>query len=372
LAVAVFPSCALFGGETLGRCSLARYVVAFGPDLTHAACVRVCARARAPAPRHKTFGMQFLDKFTAGPRVKDEIRVLMSARHENVVSLHAVYETDEDLRLVVDYVEGGELFDRIVSKTRYSEREAAEVIASLLSAVSFLHERSIVHRDIKPENILLASRDSDTIIKLSDFGLAKVFEDPAVKPAFAPEQDGGGGDVMDIVVLSPKAGGRGRERAYTTLGTDWYIAPEILKGQGYGKQVDLWSVGAFFLVAAAPLCTELTGGSIHLYIGVVTYILLCGFPPFADAQGDMNKVYAKIRAGEFSFPSPYWDNVSPIAKNLICRFLTVDPDQRITASGALGHPWIATRATSLGDDTPLSPHHATMFKRFNANRKPFA
>jgi serine/threonine protein kinase len=284
------------------------------------------------------FACKIIDKFAAissTQRVRDEIKVLMNVRHPNIVSLYAVFETERDLRLIVDYVPGGELFDRIVRKKFYSEREACEVVTSLLSAVAFLHQRNIIHRDIKPENILLASRDNDTDIKLSDFGLAKIFEDPNEDFVM------GGGDSFSPPT-SPKPR---RQRAYTTLGTDYYIAPEVLRGEGYGKQVDMWSVG------------------------VVTYILLCGFPPFSDPGGDVAKVYAKIREGHFEFPSPYWDTVSDVAKDLVKRLLTVDPDQRISAQLALTHPWIVRRQLTM-EDTPLSPHHASFFRKFNSQRRP--
>lgn len=245
------------------------------------------------------FACKYIDKYSVTAqreRLKEEIRVLTSARHPNLVSLHAVFETDTDLRLIVDFVPGGELFDRILKKKFYTEREACIVLKSLLSAVAFLHQRNIVHRDIKPENILLASLDNDTDIRLSDFGLAKIF-DAMDERALSPSQqkrfsnlsgmelvESYGSDtyinkskdsvVDEYVIPSPKIGnhkqlhkdagssgsiynsGSGRQRTYTTLGTDYYVAPEVLRGIGYGKQVDLWSVG------------------------VVLYILLCGFPPF--------------------------------------------------------------------------------------------
>ena len=285
----------------------------------------------------QVFACKFVDKYSVSTdRILDEIKVLMNVRHPNIVSLHTVYETERDLRLIVDYVPGGELFDRIISKKCYSEREACEVVASLLNAISFLHERNIIHRDIKPENILLASLNSDTDIKLSDFGLAKIFEDSA--------EINDNSMMLDSPPTSPRQQTR-RQRAYTTLGTDFYIAPEILKGEGYGKPVDIWS------------------------IGVVSYILLCGFPPFTDPNGDVGGVYNRIREGRFDFPSPYWDGVSDMAKDFIKRLLTVDPDQRIPGHLALRHPWILNRAASLGD-TPLSPHYATMFRKFNSKRRP--
>lgn len=278
------------------------------------------------------FACKLMDKRNiSAPRLRQEVRVLLAVRHPNIVSLHEVFETDSDLRLVVELVEGGELFQRILQKKVYSEREACEVVASLLGAVSFLHDRNIIHRDIKPENILLASHDSDVEIKLSDFGYAKMFEEL--------DED----EVLSYAtVSSPKQPRSRQQRAFTTVGTDFYIAPEILRGEGYGKAVDMWSVG------------------------VVAYILLCGFPPFPDVS--------KIREGEFAFPSPFWDGVSFLAQDFVKRLLTVDPDQRMSAKSAMQHPWITARHArnaAQAEESALSPHHSHMFRKFNKKRRGF-
>jgi|Transcript_21814 calcium/calmodulin-dependent protein kinase I len=125
----------------------------------------------------------------------------------------------------MELMEGGELFDRIVEKDHYSEKEAAKTISPIVDAIKYCHEMGIVHRDLKPENLLYATNDDAAIIKISDFGMARFYDD----------------DVMT-----------------TACGTPSYVAPEILGGRGYGFEVDIWSVG------------------------VVLYIMLCGFPPFAE------------------------------------------------------------------------------------------
>ncbi|ETI43889.1 CAMK/CAMK1 protein kinase, variant 3 [Phytophthora nicotianae CJ01A1] len=129
--------------------------------------------------------------------LRDEITVLLRVKHANIISLEEVYESDQELLLVMERVTGGELFDRIVRVGVYSERQAAEIVTNVLQALNYLHSCHILHRDIKPENILLASGDSSDV-KLSDFGIAKILED---------EDDGA----------------RSRGRAYTSCGTDYYV-----------------------------------------------------------------------------------------------------------------------------------------------------
>jgi len=153
---------------------------------------------------------------------------------------------------------------------------------------------NIVHRDLKPENILLSSKGDDAIIKLIDFGFAKRSE--------------------------------GEETVLTTaLGTPNYIAPEILNRQPYNEAVDMWA------------------------FGVIAYVLLCGYPPFHD--DNHAELYKKIKRGAFVFDSPYWDNVSQSAKDLISGLLTLDTEKRFTVSDVLRHEWI-TQTLSKKDLTP--------------------
>jgi serine/threonine protein kinase len=249
--------------------------------------------------------------------LRDEITVLMRVQHANIISLVEVYESDKDLLLVMERVTGGELFERIVQQGVYSERQAAEIIANVLRALEYLHSVNILHRDIKPENILLASHNS-VDVKLSDFGISKILD-----------EDG-------------DDGGRGRSRAYTSCGTDYYVAPEVLNGEGYDSKVDLWSTG------------------------VVAYIMLCGFPPFLEDESGMESVYRKICSGVLDFPHPFWTNISDEAKDLIRRLLTVNPHERFSAADALAHPWITGHARV--SEQPLASAIVEM-KRFNQKRR---
>ncbi|XP_025424051.1 calcium/calmodulin-dependent protein kinase type 1 isoform X1 [Sipha flava] len=207
--------------------------------------------------------------------------------HPNIVQLLETFEDKSKVYLIMELVTGGELFDRIVQKGSYTEKDAAHLIRQVLEAVDYMHEQGVVHRDLKPENLLYYSTDEDSKIMISDFGLSKI-EDSGVMA--------------------------------TACGTPGYVAPEVLAQKPYGKAVDVWS------------------------IGVISYILLCGYPPFYD-ENDAN-LFAQILKGEFEFDSPYWDDISDSAKNFIRQLMCVDADKRYTCREALAHPWISGNAAS--------------------------
>ncbi|GMF25230.1 unnamed protein product [Phytophthora fragariaefolia] len=239
-----------------------------------------------------------------------EVKILREMQHPHIVKLYDVFQEDAYFFLVTEYMAGGELFERIVKKNFYSEREARDLVKVLLETIAFCHDADVVHRDLKPENLLLSSRDDDADIKLADFGFAKK----------AAIQNGDAG-------LS------------TACGTPGYVAPEILMAKPYGKEVDIWS------------------------IGVITYILLCGYPPFHhDNQGVLFRL---IKAGRYEFDSPYWDDVSAEAKDLISIMLVLKPADRWTARQLLEHPWIAGDAAK---DVQLSTALQEL-RKFNARRK---
>lgn len=201
--------------------------------------------------------------------------------HPNVVVLKEIFDEGDVLYLVMELMSGGELFDRIVEKESYSEKEAAETIRPIVDAIRYCHENDIIHRDLKPENLLYTSSEETAFIKITDFGLARFVEN---------------------------------EFATTACGTPGYVAPEIIEGKGYGKPVDYWS------------------------IGIILYIMLCGFPPFYE--DDNAKLFEQIKNCEFEFPSPYWDNISDSAKELIRLLLVKEPEKRLTAEEIMAHPWI--------------------------------
>jgi calcium/calmodulin-dependent protein kinase I len=210
-----------------------------------------------------------------------EVEILSQIDHPNVVKLFEVYEDSAKFYMVFELMTGGELFERIVEKEHYSEKEAADTIRPIIDAIRYCHSMGIAHRDLKPENLLYATKDPSSIIKISDFGLARGFEN----------------DLMT-----------------TQCGTPTYIAPEIIQGKGYDKKVDYWS------------------------IGVIIYTMLCGYPPFYDEDND--KLFEMIQKGKVEFAKEYWDEVSDMAKDVIVRLLQPDPNKRISCEELLKHPWI--------------------------------
>ncbi|NWH39866.1 KCC1G kinase, partial [Chloropsis hardwickii] len=213
--------------------------------------------------------------------LENEIAVLKKIKHENIVTLEDIYESTTHFYLVMQLVSGGELFDRILERGVYTEKDASLVIHQVLTAVKYLHENGIVHRDLKPENLLYLTPEENSKIMITDFGLSKM------------EQNG---------IMS------------TACGTPGYVAPEVLAQKPYSKAVDCWS------------------------IGVITYILLCGYPPFYEETE--SKLFEKIKEGYYEFESPFWDDISESAKDFIRHLLEKNPSARFTCEEALRHPWI--------------------------------
>ena len=229
------------------------------------------------------FAIKVIDKKAKKGKVNDlenEIRVLGLLHHPNIVELLEVHVDETNVYLVMELVNGGELFDRIVEKGWYTEKDAACLIKQVLSAVAYMHNEGVIHRDLKPENLLYHSTDEDSKIMITDFGLSKI-------------KDSG---IME-----------------TACGTRCYVAPEVLAKKPYGKLVDVWS------------------------IGVITYILLCGYPPFYD-ENDLNLFY-QILKGKFEFDSPYWDEISDDAKEFIRQLICVNVEKRSCCEEALQHAW---------------------------------
>jgi len=241
--------------------------------------------------------------------LKTEIELLDNLNHPHIIKLFQVFDDETDFYIVTELVEGGELFDRIVSKTHYSEAEARDLVRLFLETMAYMHESDVVHRDLKPENLLLTSEKDDADIKIADFGFAK-----------------------RITQLAPDE---------TACGTPGYVAPEILRGDPYGAEVDIWSMG------------------------IIVYVLLAGYPPFYD--DDQKRLFRKIKEGKYYFHDDYWSHVSPEAMDLIRKMLCVPQKERWTARQLLSHPWITMGEEAL--KTKDLAQTLVQMKKFNARRK---
>jgi len=225
-----------------------------------------------------------------------------AATCNNVVNIRDVFENtyqgQPSLLVVMECMDGGELFSRIEESQGFSERDAAEIVAEICSAVKFLHDRNIAHRDLKPENLLFSNKGKKATLKLTDFGFAKEANN--------------------------------RDTLKTPCYTPYYVAPEVLGSKKYDLSCDIWS------------------------LGVIIYILLCGFPPFFSTQGlpmspGMKK---RIRLGQFDFPKPEWSEVSDEAKDLIRGCLKTNPQERLTIDQVIETKWISQWTTV--PQTPLA------------------
>ncbi|KAJ7409164.1 Serine/threonine-protein kinase DCLK2 [Willisornis vidua] len=209
----------------------------------------------------KEFALKIIDKAKCCGKehlIENEVSILRRVKHPNIIMLIEEMDTPTELYLVMELVKGGDLFDAITSSTKYTERDGSAMVYNLASALKYLHGLNIVHRDIKPENLLVCEySDGTKSLKLGDFGLATVVEGPL----------------------------------YTVCGTPTYVAPEIIAETGYGLKVDIWAAG------------------------VITYILLCGFPPFRSENNLQEDLFDQILVGKLEFPSPYWDNITDSAKD---------------------------------------------------------
>lgn len=212
-----------------------------------------------------------------------EISILQEIDFHGIIKLYDVYEAQAEWYLVTELAKGGELFDRIVEKTKdgaYSEKEAALIVMQIAESLKYCHDMNVVHRDLKPENLLLESDEGNAKVKLADFGFAAYCQKPL--------NDG--------------------------CGTLVYVAPEILRGDEYKTKPDMWS------------------------LGVIAYILLCGYPPFFHTSQE--ELSRKIVRGRYRFRPEDWERVSNDAKDFIRGLLKRDPDKRMSAQDVLNHPWI--------------------------------
>ncbi|KDP22784.1 hypothetical protein JCGZ_00371 [Jatropha curcas] len=210
-------------------------------------------------------------------QIKREISVMRLIRHPNVVELYEVMATKTKIYFVMEYVKGGELFNK-VAKGKLKEDVARKYFQQLISAVDYCHSRGVCHRDLKPENLLL---DENGNLKVSDFGLSALAE--------SKRQDG---------------------LLHTTCGTPAYVAPEVINRKGYdGYKADIWSCG------------------------VILYVLLAGYLPFHDAN--LMEMYRKIAKADFKFPNWF----APEVRKLLSKMLDPNPRTRISMAKIMENSW---------------------------------
>lgn len=277
----------------------------------------------------KIFKPQKVDDVKSTKQFNQELEVLMSIQHENIVKLIGAYtepinKFSYTTYLVLEKVNDGELFTRIVKKQSLRQEETKAIFNQLLNGLLYLHNRNIIHRDIKPENILLNitprtsstelqkgpwdSHELDVSVKIADFGLAKF--------------------IGELNFTN------------TLCGTPAYVAPEVLKStRKYSKNIDLWSAG------------------------VLLYVCLVGFPPFSDELGPPNMREQIIQA-KYAFYSPYFDPIDDLALDLISKLLVIDPNQRLNIQQAIDHPWFQDDSTAPVSTVIRSPAKGTVPKTY--------
>ncbi|KAJ3044362.1 hypothetical protein HDV00_002254 [Rhizophlyctis rosea] len=269
------------------------------------ATVKECTRKEDS----KKFAVKIIDKLQIRGKddmIRSEISILKKIQHPNIIALKDLYETTTHLYLVTDLATGGELFDQIFAKGSYTEKDAGILVRQLLDALAYLHGLDIVHRDLKPENLLFKDTTETSDILITDFGLSKIAVENFLQ---------------------------------TACGTPHYVAPEILQQTGHGKPVDMWAMG------------------------VITYVLLCGYTPFWGGEQNSNVIlFRAIMECNYQFDEEYWAEVSPQAKDFIEKLLVLDPSKRLTAAEALEHPWLKSSADATVDLKPI------VQKNFNARR----
>ena len=210
---------------------------------------------------------------------------------------YEMYDSKDFIFLCVELCTGGELFDRIVSAYEtengsFSEKQASAVIRQVATGLKYLHTQGIVHRDLKPENLLFKDRTEDAEVKITDFGLAKYTSGPQASPMT------------------------------TACGTPGYVAPEVISGTEYDEKVDMWS------------------------LGVIAYVILCGFPPFYHENHA--ELFRAIKQCNYEFVAPFWDGVSESAKDFITKLLVINPEDRLSAAEVLEHPWVRGDEGAVG------------------------
>ncbi|XP_059032537.1 ribosomal protein S6 kinase alpha-2 isoform X1 [Mustela nigripes] len=248
----------------------------------------VCKRCVHKATEAE-YAVKIIDKSKRDP--SEEIEILLRyGQHPNIITLKDVYDDGKLVYLVMELMRGGELLDRILRQRYFSEREASDVLCTITKTLDYLHSQGVVHRDLKPSNILYMDESGNPeSIRICDFGFAKQLR------------------AENGLLMTP---------CYTAN----FVAPEVLKRQGYDAACDIWS------------------------LGTLLYTMLAGFTPFANGPDDTpEEILARIGSGKYALSGGNWDSISDAAKDVVSKMLHVDPHQRLTAVQVLKHPWIVNR-----------------------------
>jgi len=255
---------------------------------------------------HKTTGKAFACKVVKknssmndAQSMSTEIEIMKRIRHRNIVSMYELYETPKCLWIILELVDGGDMYHFLATSEGYNEVLASRQMRQALAGVHYLHSLGVVHRDLKLDNILLSGTVDNCIVKIADFGLSALVR---------LDEDG-----YDAEESS-------KRKAYTHLTEMWgtveYFAPEVIS-QAYGPQADVWALGC------------------------VLYEMLCGEQAFPAHAGDKKSTYyARIGEGKFDLKKPAFAKISSEAKELLKGMLCVDPCKRLSASECLNHTWI--------------------------------
>ncbi|XP_045772874.1 ovarian-specific serine/threonine-protein kinase Lok [Maniola jurtina] len=234
-------------------------------------------------------------------KIMNEVKIMKALKHPCIISPEEVIDSRDAMYIVMEYMQGGELFHRIHKQTRLSERHTRFLFRQMVLAVKYLHSQGITHRDLKPDNVLLVSNDEETVVKISDFGLSKfIREDSFMK---------------------------------TMCGTPLYVAPEVLRANGhrsYGPEVDVWSLGVIF------------------------FVCLVGYVPFSAEYFKDMTLQDQILSGNYYISPAHWQGVSLQAKVLMKRMLTVSVGRRITLDQILTHCWMQDKDVNLRVEQLLS------------------
>jgi calcium-dependent protein kinase len=239
-----------------------------------------------------------------------EVEILSLLDHPNIIKFYETYNDQYYFHIVMELCKGKEVFDKIIEEGHITEQKVAKYIYKVLSAISYCHSNGITHRDLKPENILFENSDGDAEIKLIDFGLSRKYDS--------------------------------KEKMHTILGTPYYVAPEVLKGD-YDEKCDIWSIGA------------------------LTYIMLSGDPPFNGNSN--NEIFDKIMNSELTFQKDRWKNISKEAKDFVKKCMVKIPEGRFCAIKAIEHPWFQSILAQVHSSLNLSSDILENLRNFSSPQK---